>query len=74
VASILNVVKCVYGVYCCIFVGGGASVWRVCMHCGERALDYMLHELCIAMCVHAERARVWRAFDMLYLCGRYIDL
>ena len=33
-----------------------------CMPCGERALDYMLRELCIAMCVHAERARVWRAF------------
>jgi hypothetical protein len=61
-------------VYVDVYVwGGGASVC-VCMHCGERELDYMLRELCIAMCVHAERARVWRAFDMLYLWGRYIYL
>ena len=29
-----------------------------CMPCGERALDYMLHELCIVMCVYVEIAMV----------------
>jgi hypothetical protein len=59
---------------CCIFVGGGGASVCVCMHYGERELDYMLRILGFKMYVHAERARVWRAFDMLYLWGRYIYL